>query len=305
MTIYSDCVGMTVRDARKMCEFFCRNFDFKSYSTAESSDSRYAEFLGQTCSSVRVQTLQLGREKLELRSHDNQSFPQVPADTNGNDRWFRHFAIVTSDIDVAFERIRKDVTFTSTAPQTLPSWNSRASGIRAFKFKSPENHSMELIQFPPGKGKTEWQSKDRLFLGIDHTAISVRSVEASRFFYEKVIGMHFLGRGLNFGLEQSMLDGIINPRVELLSFGVDDGLGLEFLHYIEPSNGRDLVSSSGVNWYFRVVVSDLTYVARQANEHGLKWVSDGIVETEVIPGFRKGLVLRDPDGHVCEVMQST
>lgn len=288
-----------------MSDFFQKNFDFKPHSLAKSSNITYAEFLGQTCSSVRVQTLKLGRELLELRSHDNKAFPQLPPDTNGNDQWFRHFAIVTSDIDVAFQRIREDVIFTSTSPQTLPTWNIQASGIKAFKFKSPENHSIELIQFPPGKGKPEWQSKDSLFLGIDHTAISVRNLETSRFFYEKVIGMHYLGKGTNYGVEQSNLDGILNPKVELLSFGVDDGLGVEFLHYVEPANGRNLENLTGVNWYFRVVVSDLDLVAKQAHEHGIKWVSNGIIETEVIPGFSKGLVLRDPDGHVCEIMQSS
>jgi len=304
MFIRSHCVGMTVVDSLLISNFFQKLFDFQLEPIDYSLSSSCSEFLGQPFSSINVRTLRLGREILEIRSHPNFRFQPLPSDTSGNDQWFRHFAIVTSNIDIAFERIREHVIFTSTSPQTLPNWNIKASGIKAFKFKTPEHHSIELIQFPPGKGKQEWQSKDALFLGIDHTAISVTNVLKSKLFYEKVVGMHFLGQGTNYGLEQENLDGIQKPKVEVVSFGVDEGLGLEFLHYMEPSEGRTLDEHAGINWYFRVAVSDLDNVAKRAYESGVRWVSNGIVEINDIKGFRKGIVLRDPDGHVVEVMQS-
>ncbi|MCP9810060.1 VOC family protein [Cyanobium sp. HWJ4-Hawea] len=295
---------MTVADTNSMVNFFEEIFDFESQGCTNIPNLSCSQFWGYPNSSVHVNTLKLGRELLEIRSSSDINSFRLPVDTNGNDLWFRHFAIVTSNIDDAFNRIRDHVIFTSTSPQTLPSWNVKASGIKAFKFKTPEHHSIELIQFPPGKGKPEWQSKDKLFLGIDHTAISVGNVESSRLFYEKIIGMNFLGSGTNYGVEQSSLDGLVNSKVEILSFGVDDGIGLEFLHYVEPADGRKNNNITGVNWYFRVVVCNLNEVAQKAFDNGVQWVSNGIQEIDAISDFRRGLVLRDPDGHIVEVMES-
>lgn len=79
-------------------------------------------------------------------------------------------------MDKAYEHLRRaKVKHVSTAPQTLPSWNKDAGGIKAFYFRDPEDHVVEIIWFPPGKGDPKWQrlgSKPGapLFLGIDHSA---------------------------------------------------------------------------------------------------------------------------------------
>ena len=68
----------------------------------------------------------------------------------------------------------------STGPQRLPDWNTNAGGIRAFYFKDPDGMCSKILQFPPGKGDPKWHGRrDRLFLGIDHTAIVVSDTDAS------------------------------------------------------------------------------------------------------------------------------
>ena len=69
---------------------------------------------------------------------------------------------------------RSESGHASSGPQRLPDWNKNAGGIKAFYFKDPDEHPVEILQFPEGKGDPKWQrASDRLFLGIDHTAIVV------------------------------------------------------------------------------------------------------------------------------------
>ena len=58
--------------------------------------------------------------------------------------------------------------------------NKDAAGIKAFYFKDPDEHPIEILQFPDGKGDLKWhRGGDRLFLGIDHRAIMVADTDAS------------------------------------------------------------------------------------------------------------------------------
>src|SRR5206468_3387119 len=92
--------------------------------------------------------------------------PQVAVESVG---------MTVSDMDQAFEKLRAlKVQFVSTGPQTLPASLRAAAGIKAFYFRDPDQHNLEIIFFPPGKGDPRWQEKtDNLFLGIDHTAIGI------------------------------------------------------------------------------------------------------------------------------------
>src|SRR5437016_9593661 len=82
-------------------------------------------------------------------------------------------------MDQAFEKLRAlKVQFVSTGPQTLPASLPAAAGIKAFYFRDPDQRNLEIIYFPPGKGDPRWQEKtDKLFLGIDHTAIGIARSE--------------------------------------------------------------------------------------------------------------------------------
>src|SRR4051812_23116688 len=91
------------------------------------------------------------------------------------------YCIVVRDMNRTYEQLRAhQVKQISTEPQVLPQWNKNAAGIRAFYFRDPDDHPLELIYFPPGKGDPRWQNHGAdLFMGTDHTAIAVRNTECS------------------------------------------------------------------------------------------------------------------------------
>ncbi len=127
---------------------------------------------------VRIVRLQLGGETLELTEYLTPQGRPIPIDSRNNDRLFQHLAIVVRDLDQAYRILRRHkVRYASTAPQTLPAYLKQAAGIKAFYFKDFDHHILELIEFPPGKGAPKWhesaRDKNKLFLGIDHTAIVV------------------------------------------------------------------------------------------------------------------------------------
>jgi catechol 2,3-dioxygenase-like lactoylglutathione lyase family enzyme len=95
-------------------------------------------------------------------------------------------------MDKVYARLRQNkVEHASSGPQHLPDWNKNAAGISAFYFKDPDGHPVEVLQFPPDKGLEKWhRSTDKLFLGIDHTAIVVWDTDASIKFYRNLLGMH-------------------------------------------------------------------------------------------------------------------
>jgi catechol 2,3-dioxygenase-like lactoylglutathione lyase family enzyme len=180
--------------------------------------------------------LRLGGETIELVQRAGRP---VPRDSRSNDRWFQHLAIVVSDIDRAYAIVlQAGAASISSGPQELPAWNPNAGGIRAVYFRDPDGHPLELIQFPPGKGDPRWQAKDRLFLGIDHSAIAVEDTETSLAFYHNRLGLRISGGGENWGVEQEQLSAVPGAHVRITSLRARMGPGIEFLHYLTPTDGR-------------------------------------------------------------------
>lgn len=148
---------------------------------------------------MRVVRMQLGDEIIELTEYLTPKGRPIPADSKSNDHWFQHIAIVVSDMDQAYQRLRDfKVQHVSTAPQRIPDWNKGAAGIRAFYFRDPDNHNLEITYFPSGKGDPRWQKPtDNLFLGIDHTAIVVSDTERSLKFYRDLLALRVAGESEN------------------------------------------------------------------------------------------------------------
>ena len=153
----------------------------------------------------------------------------IQVDSRSNDQWFQHIAIVVSDMERAYQHLRvHKVQHTSTGPQRIPDWNKAAAGTKAFYFKDPDGHNLELIYFPPGKGDPKWQQTDgRLFLGIDHTAIAVSDTDRSLKLYRDVLGMKIAGESENYGTEQEHLNNVFASRVRITGLRAATGFGIE------------------------------------------------------------------------------
>lgn len=290
-------VGMTVADADRSIAFYTEQLGFRVVGDVELAGAPWEALRGVFPVRMRVVRLQLGAEVLELTQYLAPEGRPAPVDGRSNDRWFQHVAIVVRDMDAAYRRLHDaHVRQISSEPQRLPDWNPNAGGIRAFYFRDPDGHPLELIWFPPGKGDARWQAPgDGLFLGIDHTAIAVAETATSLRFYVGRLGLRVVGRSENWGIEQERLNGVAGSRVRITSLRAAAGPGVEFLEYVRPRNGR--VDR-------RTAANDLVHWrTRMALEAGL---GDGPQPVEIPDrglGFSRGRSVRDPDGHTLELVE--
>ena len=138
--------------------------------------------------------------------------------------------------------------------------------MTAVKFRDPEGHPLEFLQFPRG-ANPDWQGTG--IMGIDHSAISVSDVAASRRFYAHH-GLSEAGATVNHGPTQDALDGLDGVEVDVVPMNpADKPPHVEMLGYRHPV---------GV----RLVLCPPTISPRPAS-------SGGQMPTALI---------RDPDGHL-------
>src|SRR6185503_18190430 len=186
---------MTVSDMDRSVAFFTDVLTFETVSDIEVAGEEYDRLQGLFGTRQRIVRLRLGDEQIELTEYLAPRGRPLPVDSRSNDRWFQHVAIIVSDMDAAYARLRQHkVEHASPEPQRLPDWNVAAGGIKAFYFKDPDGHPLEILQFPAGKGDPKWQmAKNNLFLGIDHTAIAVTDTDTSLSFYRDRLGLRVAG----------------------------------------------------------------------------------------------------------------
>jgi len=210
-------VGMTVGDMDRAVDFYSKVLFFEKVSDVEVAGDAFERLQGIFGARARIVTLRLGDERLELTEYLASRGRPALADARSNDRWFQHVAIVVNDMEQAYLWLRRHgVQYVSPSPQRLPDWNPNAAGIRAFYFRDPDGHALEILQFPPDKGDPRWhRPSDRVFLGIDHTAIVVGDTEASLGFYRDVLGMRVVGGSENHGPEQERLNNVFGARLRI------------------------------------------------------------------------------------------
>ncbi len=295
--------GMTVSDADRSVAFYEEVLDFEKVSDIEVDSAGHSRLVGVFGARMRVVRMRLGMETIELTEYVAPAGGRpVPADSRSHDRWFQHVAIVVSDMDAAYARLRAHgVGQVSTAPQRLPDWNPNAGGIEAFYFQDPDGHVLEAIRFPEGKGDVRWHGPtDRLFLGIDHTAIVVGDTDASRQFYRDRLGLTVAGESENWGPEQERLNQVFGARLRITTLRAPVGPAVELLEYLAPSDGRAMPSDSRSNdlWHWRIHMRVADSERIEDLARGAPWVSPGLVEVgDGMLGYDRGLLLRDTDGH--------
>jgi len=297
-----DAVGFTVSDMRRALDFYTGVLPFTKVSDVDVGGRNFELLTGLFAARARVVRLALGTEQIELTEYAARGRP-IPADMKSNDRAFQHVAIVVRDMDAAYARLRTaGVEHASSGPQTLPAWNAAAGGIKAFYFRDPDRHFLEILSFPRDKGLERWHRSDGpLFLGIDHTAIVVGDTDASLAFYRDTLGLSIAGAAENYDLEQEHLNNVFGARLRITALRANAGPGIELLEYLAPRDGRPAPLDDRANdighWETTVITESLQELLPLARAHRVALVSPGPVAADAGLGFSSGALTRDPDGH--------
>jgi len=270
-----DSIGITVNDLDRAVDFYTNVLTFEKVAEHELAGNESEHLFGVFGLRLRVARMRLGDESIELMQFLAPRGRPTPVDSHSNDRWFQHVAIIVSDMDQAYARLRKfKVEHASSGPQRLPDWNPNAGGIEAFYFRDPDGNPLEILEFPPNKGAAKWHdARGKLFLGIDHTAIVVADTEASLRFYRDRFGMQVVGTSENYGTEQEHLNNVFGAHLLITALRAPQGPGVELLEYLAPRGGRPIPADTQANddWY------------GQINMH--------------VRDAGTGVVVKDPDGH--------
>jgi catechol 2,3-dioxygenase-like lactoylglutathione lyase family enzyme len=305
-----DAVGMTVSDMDRAVEFYSNVLAFEKISDTEVYGPEYEQLTGVFGLRIRIVRMKLGNEQIELTDYLTPGGKPNPADTRSNDLWFQHMAIVVKDMDQAYAQLRKhNVLHVSTGPQTIPASNQAAAGVKAFYFRDPDGHNLELIYFPIGKGDPKWQAKtNQLFLGIDHTAIAVSNTASSLKFYQDALGFQVKGESHNVGTEQEHLNNVAGAQLHISALRSAAGPGIEFLEYLQPGPGRTFPADARpddlFHWQTTLVVSNADAAAQRLKASGSRLLTVRPVQLpDKTASFRKGFLVRDPDGHAMLVVE--
>lgn len=303
-----DAIGITVSDMDRAVEFYSHVLTFEKVSETEVTGENFEHLEGVFGLRARVVRMRLGDESIELTEYLAPKGRPIPVDSRSNDRWFQHVAIIVSDLDKAYAWLRHNkVEHASSGPQRLPDWNKNAAGISAFYFKDPDGHPVEVLQFPPDKGLSKWhQATDKLFLGIDHTAIVVGNTDASLKFYRDVLGMHVAGESENYGTEQEHLNNVFGAHLRITALRGTSGPGIELLDYLAPRNGRPFPEDEHANDLVHrqtvLITRSADHAARELTLANANFVSSGLIANQNRDlGFKAAFVVRDPDGHPIEI----
>jgi catechol 2,3-dioxygenase-like lactoylglutathione lyase family enzyme len=305
-----DSVDMTVSDIDRAVDFYSRVLSFKKVWDTEVAGETYENLEGVFGVRMRVVRMQLGEEFIELTEYLAPKGRSTPAGARSNDRSFQHIAIIVSDMDKAYAWLRQNkVEHVSSGPQRLPDWNKNASGIKAFYFKDSDGHPLEILQFPPDKGAEKWhRPSDKLFLGIDHTAIVVDDTDASLRFYRDLLGMRIAGESENYGTEQEHLNNVFGAHLRITSLRADSGPGVELLEYLSPRDESPFPSDEHSNDVIHrqtvLVTKSADHAARDLFSAKVNFVSSGVIANQMDQlGYRSAFIVRDPDGHAIEIEQ--
>jgi catechol 2,3-dioxygenase-like lactoylglutathione lyase family enzyme len=231
--------GLTTANALGLSAFYQKAFGCQ-VEIKHVSDAGFERLMNAQGGAVKI-TLALGSQTIELLEFDHPGRP-YPKWSLASDLIFQHFAIVVSDMAQAYAQlcaIPRWMPISIGGPQELP----QSSGcVTAFKFRDPEGHPLELLEFPKNNVPAIWQAPcASLCLGVDHSAIGVSDVGGSVKFYES-FGFAVTSRSVNEGRAQQNLDGVQDVRVEVVALAINRiAPHLELLCYssnVSPASAR-------------------------------------------------------------------
>ncbi len=222
--------------------------------------------------SGRRQDLSIGSQTVAIDEFEIEGH-SYPVDSSAASLWFHHFALVVVDIGEAHTRLRDIAPISIAGPQQLP---ASSGGVQAFKFRDPDGHPLELLQFPPDDMPATWKNRSpapgQIALGVDHSAISIHDADTSVAFYAD-LALKQGKRTFNTGAAQQRLDGLPNVEVSVAPMIPETTAPhLELLAYLVPR--RDRIPPSRVN---------------------------DVAATRILWRGDKADLLRDPDGHLQQI----
>jgi len=296
-----DRMGLSVANLGVAQRFYIDALGFRAVSSEVRQGEAFYAVIGGDDASARVAVIQLGEQTVELVQFANagEAYPEPRA---ANDPWFQHFAIAVHNMDRAFAQLSQvgAQAISREGPQRLP---PSTGDVTAYKFRDPDGHPLELSEAPDSAWSRQLhRPMDQPTLGIDHSALAVADLEASIAFYTEGLGLHLGPPSLNQGPEQARLDGLDDPVVDIATLTTAQaGPHLELLHYRCPKS-LATPKSFGVSDIAatRLVMqtANLDLVTDRALAMGATRVSTRIVS---FPNTRR-LLLRDPDGHLLELI---
>lgn len=219
-------------DLDRLVRFYADVLGFAAEGGSVAIGEEEMALLGLAGSGVR-QRLRLGAERIAIETFDVVGRP-YPRDGNAASLDFQHLAIPVADIAAAVARLAGATPISPAGPSRLP---ASSGGVTAFKFRDPDGHPLEFLQFPPG-GSPRWTGAappdPGIGLGIDHSAISVSDAAASIGFYER-LGLRAVAGSRNVGPAQDALDGLANVEVDVRPLEPPSSAPhLELLAYLRP-----------------------------------------------------------------------
>ncbi len=258
-------------DLDRLVRFYCKVLGFSTCGEERPIQPTELTLFGLG-SAGRRRVLSLGRQTLWIDQFE-QAGRIYPAAYDSASLGFQHLALVVCDIAEAYARLRKITPISQGGPQKLP---TTSGGAQAFKFRDPDGHPLELLQFSPRKTPDAWRGirplEGQIGLGIDHSAISVAEPEASTAFYS-ARGLRLGTRTLNRGRAQQRLDDLDEAEVAVIAMmPAVQTPHLELLGYL-MSRGQ----------------------------HGSTLRANDVAATRIVWRGGAAALLHDPDGHLLQI----
>jgi catechol 2,3-dioxygenase-like lactoylglutathione lyase family enzyme len=227
-------MALVTPDADASARFYQSVLGFRRLGSVRLAGAEFEQRIGAP-GSARALCLGLGDQSLALLQFEGPGRP-YPEGVDGDDPRFQHLALVVSDMTAAFARLQAApgwAAISRNGPTRLP---PASGGVTAFKFRDPDGHPLELLAFPTDQAPPAWRSREALFLGVDHSAISVADAERAVAFYES-LGLAVSSRSHNVGPEQARLDGLAAPEVAVVALSPPASTPhVELLAYGSPAS---------------------------------------------------------------------
>jgi catechol 2,3-dioxygenase-like lactoylglutathione lyase family enzyme len=279
----------TVADLARTEAFYREGLGFTREGAPEALPPAEAEAMGLAGRAARRLRMGLNGQEVTFLAVDPPSTAPPPA--KATDPWFQHLAIPVRDMEAATAQLSRigAVPISRGGPQTLP---PSSGGVSAFKFRDPDGNPLELIFFPDGSPAARWAEAPGLFLGIDHSAITVTDLDAALGILTGPLGLAVAERGLNEGPEQARLDGVDDPVVDVVALQPPvPAPHVELLHYRQPPRtgaASDFGPAGPATTRFVFEAEDPAVLAEALTTHGVR---------VRVSGDGSACYAAGPDGH--------